>query len=362
MKTALITGVSGQDGSYLAEFLLDLGYEVHGTIKPSVRPSLENLDHLMTISSKVNFHLHECDLSDGGRITSLFNQLRPTEVYNLGAQSHVGTSFASPEYTCDINAMGCLRILEAIRQSKDPSLIRFYQASTSELFGAVDEVPQHERTKFWPRSPYAVAKLFAYWMTVNYREAHGIFACNGILFNHESPRRAPSFVTRKITSGLAMIALGRLDKLRLGNLDARRDWGHARDYVEMQWRMLQHNKALDFVISSGVNYSVREFVLTSIECLGMEASFVGSGTDEVGTIVSVPPTLENSGFKLGQTFLEVDPALFRPAEVPNLLGDASLAQRELGWRPRTSFRELVREMLLADLASLGASNPLDYLR
>jgi GDPmannose 4,6-dehydratase len=352
MKVALITGVAGQDGSYLAEFLLKIGYVVHGTVKPSARPELNNLKGILETELGRRLFIHECDLTDGQSISTLVAKILPSEIYNLGAQSHVATSFVSPEYTANVNALGCLRLLETIRQHTSTKAIRFYQASTSELFGQALAIPQSETTPFNPRSPYAISKLYAYWLTVNYREAYGIFACNGILFNHESPRRPPTFVTRKITRGIALIAAKRMSRLSLGNLDAKRDWGHARDYVEMQWRMLQTDVPMDFVISSGNCFSVREFILVCVEALGIEICFNGRGIDEIAVIKSVPDALQDTGFRRGETLVDIDKNLFRPTEVDYLLGDSTLAKSRLGWSPKTRFRSLVTEMLREDLISV----------
>jgi GDPmannose 4,6-dehydratase len=342
MKKALITGITGQDGSYLAEFLLAKGYEVHGLLRRASGPNTERIEHL-------DVQMHFGDLGDGPNLIGLVKAIEPDEVYNLGAMSHVAVSFDSPEYTADVDGVGTLRLLEAIRLLGLQGKTRFYQASTSELFGLVQEIPQRESTPFYPRSPYAVAKLYAYWITVNYREAYGLYACNGILFNHESPRRGETFVTRKITRSLANIAQGLEQTLRLGNLDALRDWGHARDYVEMQWLMLQQEQAEDFVIASGRQHSVRDFVEIAASELGMEIRWEGSGVDERGIVSAADAALCDT-VKLGQTIVAVDPACFRPAEVETLLGDAGKARERLGWKPRTDFHEMVREMVAHDLA------------
>ncbi|MEQ8479307.1 MAG: GDP-mannose 4,6-dehydratase [Hoeflea sp.] len=338
-KKALITGVTGQDGAYLSEFLLSKGYEVHGIKRRTSLFNTARIDHLVDgePGQSGRFVLHHGDMTDSSSLTHILQQTKPDEVYNLAAQSHVAVSFEEPEYTANSDALGTLRLLEAIRilGLKDKS--RFYQASTSELYGLVQETPQTERTPFYPRSPYGVAKLYAYWITVNYREAYGLYACNGILFNHESPLRGETFVTRKITRALARIKLGLQEDLRLGNLDALRDWGHARDYVEMQWLMLQQEEPEDFVIATGVQYSVREFVLAAAEALGMTIRFEGNGVDEVGRDPS------------GKVIVSVDPRYFRPTEVETLLGDASKAKQKLGWSPQTSFADLVAEMAEADL-------------
>ena len=338
-KIALITGVTGQDGSYLAEFLLRKGYQVHGIKRRSSLFNTDRIDHLYEDPhfENRNFVLHYGDLSDACSLLHIMQKVQPDEIYNLGAQSHVAVSFEQPEYTADIDGLGTLRMLEAIRILGAEKKTRFYQASTSELYGLVREVPQTEKTPFYPRSPYAVAKLYAYWITVNYREAYGMYACNGILFNHESPVRGETFVTRKITRALARIKLGLQDTLYLGNLSALRDWGHARDYVEMQWRMLQQEQAEDFVIATGVQHSVREFVTLAAEMLDIRLSWVGEGIDEKAVD-------EN-----GSTVVSVDPRYFRPSEVETLLGDPSYAHERLGWKPKASFEELVKEMVDADL-------------
>lgn len=338
-KRALITGVTGQDGAYLAEFLLGKGYQVHGIKRRASLFNTTRIDHLYRDPHEdgVRFFLHHGDLTDSSNLVRIIQQIQPDEIYNLGAQSHVAVSFEEPEYTADTNALGTLRMLEAIRILGMERTTRFYQASTSELYGLVRETPQRESTPFYPRSPYAIAKLYAYWTTVNYREAYGLFACNGILFNHESPIRGENFVTRKITRALARINLGMQDCLYLGNLDARRDWGHARDYVEMQWLMLQQDTPEDFVIATGIQHSVREFVETAAGELGMSIRWEGEGVDERGYDGR------------GQRIVSVDPRYFRPAEVQSLVGDASRAREKLGWQPRTSFAELVAEMVRADL-------------
>ncbi len=344
-KVALITGVTGQDGSYLAEFLLEKGYTVHGIKRRASSFNTQRVDHIYQDShvDNVRFKLHYGDLSDSSNLTRIIQETQPDEIYNLGAQSHVAVSFESPEYTADVDGMGTLRILEAIRILGLEKKTRFYQASTSELYGLVQETPQKETTPFYPRSPYAVAKLYAYWITVNYREAYGMYACNGLLFNHESPRRGETFVTRKITLALARINLGLQDCLYLGNLDAKRDWGHAKDYVEMQWLMLQQDQAEDFVISTGVQYSVREFVDTAARELGMNIRWQGSGVDETGMLESGLPSQQS------QVIVRVDPRYFRPTEVATLLGDATKAREKLGWTPKITFHELVTEMVRGDL-------------
>lgn len=337
-KVALITGVTGQDGAYLSEFLLGKGYQVHGIKRRTSLFNTARIDHLFEgeYGKSGQFVLHHGDMTDSSSLTHILQQTKPDEVYNLAAQSHVAVSFEEPEYTANSDALGTLRLLEAIRILGLKEKSKFYQASTSELYGLVQETPQTERTPFYPRSPYGVAKLYAYWITVNYREAYGLYACNGILFNHESPLRGETFVTRKITRALARIKLGQQDDLKLGNLDALRDWGHARDYVEMQWLMLQQEEPDDFVIATGVQYSVRDFVLAAAEALGMTINFEGQGVDEVGRDQS------------GKVIVSVDPRYFRPTEVETLLGDASKAKQKLGWTPQTSFADLVAEMAEAD--------------
>lgn len=339
-KRALITGVTGQDGAYLAEFLLGKGYEVHGLKRRASLFNTARIDHLYQDRHEkdVRFFLHHGDMTDSSSLIRIIQQVQPDEIYNLAAQSHVAVSFEEPEYTANSDALGVLRLLEAIRILGLEKKTRFYQASTSELYGLVQEIPQKETTPFYPRSPYAVAKLYGYWIVVNYREAYGIYACNGILFNHESPIRGETFVTRKITRALARIHLGLQDCLWLGNLDARRDWGHARDYVEMQWLMLQQEKPEDFVIATGEQHSVREFVEAAAAELGMTIRWTGSGVDERGYD-------EN-----GRCIVAVDPRYFRPTEVETLLGDASRAREKLGWQPRTRFAELVSEMVREDLS------------
>ncbi len=340
MKKALITGITGQDGAYLAEFLLDKGYEVHGIKRRSSSFNTERIDHLYQdphVSGRRLF-LHYGDMTDANNLMQVVLRAEPDEIYNLAAQSHVAVSFETPEYTADVDALGTLRLLEAIRNLRTKSA-RFYQASTSELYGLVRETPQSETTPFYPRSPYGVAKLYAYWITVNYREAYGIYACNGILFNHESPVRGETFVTRKITRGLAQVKLGLQDCLYLGNLDAKRDWGHARDFVEMQWLMLQQDAPEDFVIATGHQYSVREFVNAAAEEMGTKLTWRGKGVDEAGFD------------EKGRRVVAVDPHYFRPTEVSALLGDAGKARKQLGWQPKISFHELVAEMVAADLKS-----------
>lgn len=350
MKTALITGITGQDGSYLAEFLLSKGYEVHGIKRRASSFNTQRIDHLYQDPHIENarLKLHYGDLTDSSNLTRIMQEVQPDEVYNLGAQSHVAVSFESPEYTADVDAMGTLRLLEAIRFLGLEKRTRFYQASTSELYGLVQETPQKETTPFHPRSPYGVAKLYAYWITVNYREAYGMYACNGILFNHESPRRGETFVTRKITRGLANIAQGLESCLYLGNLDALRDWGHARDYVEMQWLMLQQPHPEDFVIATGTQFSVRDFVLLAAKELGISISFEGTGPHEKGIVHSINGD-KAPGLKVGDTIIAVDPNYFRPAEVETLLGDPTNAKNKLGWSPRTTINELIQEMVNNDL-------------
>jgi len=349
MKKALITGITGQDGAYLAEFLLGKGYEVHGIKRRTSLFNTDRIDHLYQDPHVTDrrFILHYGDLTDATSLIRVIQQVQPDEIYNLGAQSHVAVSFESPEYTANSDALGTLRILEAIRLLGLEKTTRFYQASTSELYGKVMEVPQTETTPFYPRSPYACAKIYAYWITVNYREAYGMYACNGILFNHESPLRGETFVTRKITRALARISLGLQDCLYLGNLDARRDWGHARDYVEMQWLMLQQDHPEDFVIATGEQYSVRDFVAQAAAELGIELGFEGEGVDEVGVVERVTG---ETRLRPGERVVAVDPRYFRPAEVETLLGDPAKARERLGWTPKITFRELVAEMVQEDLA------------
>lgn len=348
-KVALITGVTGQDGSYLVEFLLEKGYEVHGIKRRASQFNTQRVDHIYEDphESNVNFKLHYGDLTDTSNLTRIISEVQPDEVYNLGAQSHVAVSFESPEYTADVDAIGTLRLLEAIRFLGLAKKTRFYQASTSELYGLVQEIPQKETTPFYPRSPYAVAKMYAYWITVNYREAYGMYACNGILFNHESPRRGETFVTRKITRGLANIAQGLSKKLYMGNLDSLRDWGHARDYVKMQWLMLQQEQPEDFVIATGVQYSVREFITMAANELGIKLRFEGTGVEEKGIIESIEGN-KAPALKVGEVIVEVDPQYFRPAEVETLLGDPTNARVKLGWTPETTLNEMVKEMVEHD--------------
>ena len=347
MKKALITGVTGQDGAYLAEFLLSKGYEVHGIKRRTSLFNTDRIDHLYQDPHQKDrkFILHHGDMTDSSSLLHIVEKVQPDEVYNLAAQSHVAVSFEEPEYTANSDALGTLRILEAIRTLHLEKKTRFYQASTSELFGKVQEIPQKETTPFYPRSPYAAAKMYAYWITVNYREAYGMYACNGILFNHESPLRGETFVTRKITRVLARIALGLEDCLYLGNMDAKRDWGHAKDYVEMQWLMLQQQQAEDFVIATGKQFSVRDFVNAAAKELGVELRWDGKGVDETGTVVNPGDTK----LKKGSVIVRVDPRYFRPTEVETLLGDASNAKAKLGWSPKITFEELVAEMVQHDL-------------
>ena len=348
-KTALITGITGQDGAYLAEFLLGKGYVVHGIKRRTSLFNTDRIDHLYEEPHVRDrrLALHHGDLTDSSSLVHVLEEVRPDEVYNLGAQSHVAVSFEEPEYTANSDAMGTLRLLEAIRILKLSDRTRFYQASTSEMFGLIAETPQTETTPFHPRSPYGVAKLYAHWITVNYREAYGMYACNGILFNHESPLRGETFVTRKITRALARLHLGLQGCLYLGNLDALRDWGHAKDYVEMQWLMLQQDVAEDFVIATGHQYSVRDFVVHAAAELGIEIEWRGKGVDEVGIVKSAPA---DSKVQVGQKIVAVDARYFRPAEVETLLGDPTRAHEKLGWAPKISFAELVAEMVREDLA------------
>jgi GDPmannose 4,6-dehydratase len=373
MKKALITGITGQDGSYLAEFLLEQGYEVHGIKRRASHFNTQRIDHIYQDPHEPNprLKLHYGDLTDTSNLTRILCEVEPDEVYNLGAQSHVAVSFEAPEYTADVDGLGTLRLLEAIRFLGREDRTRFYQASTSELYGLVQESPQSETTPFHPRSPYAAAKLYSYWITVNYREAYGLYACNGILFNHESPRRGETFVTRKITRGLANIAQGLQDCLYMGNIDALRDWGHARDYVRMQWLMLQQDTPQDYVIATGAQHSVREFIRWAAEDLGITLRFEGEGVDEVGVAEAVgPPAVGNGGpagstdaagtaagtdevtapaVQPGDVIIRIDPRYFRPAEVETLLGDPSKAKRELGWTPEATAREMCAEMVAEDL-------------
>ena len=350
MKRALITGVTGQDGSYLAEFLLEKGYEVHGIKRRASSFNTQRVDHIYEDPhvDHARFKLHYGDLTDSSNLTRILQDVQPDEVYNLGAQSHVAVSFESPEYTADVDAMGTLRLLEAIRFLKLENKTRFYQASTSELYGLVQETPQTETTPFHPRSPYAVAKMYAYWITVNYREAYGMYACNGILFNHESPRRGETFVTRKITRGLANIAQGLEDCLYMGNIDALRDWGHAKDYVRMQWMMLQQDAPEDFVIATGVQYSVRQFIEWSAAELGITLAFSGEGIDEIATVAAISGD-KAPALSVGDVVLRIDPRYFRPAEVETLLGDPAKAKAKLGWVPEITVQDMCAEMAASDL-------------
>jgi len=349
-KRALITGITGQDGSYLAELLLEKGYEVHGIKRRASSLNTQRVDHLYQDPHEANsrFFLHYGDLTDSSNLTRIVAEVQPDEVYNLGAQSHVAVSFEMPEYTADVDGLGTLRLLEAIRFLKLTDKTRFYQASTSELYGLVQEVPQKETTPFYPRSPYGVAKLYAYWITVNYRESYGMYACNGILFNHESPRRGETFVTRKITRGLANIAQGLEKCLYMGNLDALRDWGHAKDYVRMQWMMLQQEVAKDYVIATGVQYSVRQFIDMAAKELGITLSFEGEGVEEKAVVRAVEGD-KAPAVKVGDVIVAVDPRYFRPAEVETLLGDPAKAKANLGWVPQIALREMVVEMVVNDL-------------
>ena len=359
-KRALITGVTGQDGSYLAEFLLAKGYEVHGVKRRASSFNTRRIDHIYQDPHVPDPHLtlHYGDLTDTSNVTRILREVKPDEVYNLGAQSHVAVSFEAPEYTADVDAIGALRLLEAIRFLGLERKSRFYQASTSELYGLVQETPQRETTPFYPRSPYAVAKLYAYWITVNYREAYGLYACNGILFNHESPRRGETFVTRKITRGMANIAQGLESCLFMGNIDALRDWGHAKDYVRMQWMMLQQDQPEDYVIASGQQYSVREFIHWTAEELGITLRFEGSGVEELGIVDAVTPGLAPS-VKPGDVVVQIDPRYFRPAEVETLLGNPTKAREKLGWEPYITAREMCAEMVAEDLK---AARRLAFLR
>jgi len=354
-KKALITGITGQDGSYLAELLLEKNYEVHGIKRRSSSINTARIDHIYqepSLSSS-SFKLYYGDLVDYGNLANIVAKIKPDEIYNLGAQSHVAVSFETPEYTANVDALGTLRLLESIRASGLENSCKLYQASTSELYGLVQEVPQSENTPFYPRSPYGVAKLYSYWIIKNYRESYNMFACNGILFNHESPRRGETFVTRKITIGLCKIAKGFQDCLFLGNLDSKRDWGHAKDYVEMQWLMLQQDKPKDYVIATGNQISVRDFVRLAGKQLGIEISFRGSGVNEIGFVKKVIDPSKGFKFTAGQEIVKVSERYFRPAEVDTLLGDSSLAQKELGWSPKITVEELCSEMIQTDLSRIG---------
>jgi GDPmannose 4,6-dehydratase len=352
-KSALITGITGQDGAYLAELLLGKGYLVHGLRRRTSLFNTARIDHLYKDSHEPDARLllHHGDMTDSSSLVRIIEKTQPDEIYNLAAQSHVAVSFEQPEYTANTDALGTLRILEAVRILGMEKMVRVYQASTSELYGRVRETPQSESTPFHPRSPYGVAKLYAYWITVNYREAYGMYACNGILFNHESPRRGEVFVTRKITRALARIRLGLQECLYLGNLDARRDWGHARDFVEAQWLILQQPSPEDFVVATGIQHSVREFIEETARCLGMQIEWRGKGPDEVGVLASAEASV---GARPGSTVVRIDPRYLRPAEVETLLGDSSKARRQLGWQPRVTFGELVAEMAAEDLARAEA--------
>ena len=348
-KVALITGVTGQDGSYLTEFLLEKGYEVHGIKRRSSLFNTQRVDHIYQDPHSPNpkFYLHYGDLTDSSNLTRIISETQPDEVYNLGAMSHVAVSFESPEYTADVDGIGTLRLLEAIRFLKMEKKTRFYQASTSELYGLVQEIPQKETTPFYPRSPYAVAKLYAYWITVNYREAYNMYACNGVLFNHESPRRGETFVTRKITRGLSNIAMGLENCLFMGNMDSLRDWGHAKDFVRMQWLMMQQEQPEDFVIATGVQYSVRQFIEMSALELGISISWEGTGVEEKGIVDGINGN-NAPGLKVGQIIVAIDPRYFRPAEVETLLGDPSKAKEKLGWVPQITLQEMIKEMVACD--------------
>ncbi len=350
MKRALITGITGQDGSYLAELLLEKGYEVHGIKRRASQLNTDRIDHIYQDpqTDDARFILHYGDLTDSSNLTRIIAEVRPDEVYNLGAQSHVAVSFEAPEYTSDVDAMGTLRLLEAIRFLKLENKTRFYQASTSELYGLVQQTPQTETTPFHPRSPYAVAKLYAYWTCVNYREAYGMYACNGILFNHESPRRGETFVTRKITRGLASIAMGLSECLYMGNIDALRDWGHAKDYVRMQWMMLQQDTPQDYVIATGEQHSVRDFIIWTAGELGLKLAFSGHGVDEIATVSAITSDMA-AHVSVGDVVMRIDPRYFRPAEVETLLGDPSKAKAQLGWTPAITARQMCAEMVAEDL-------------
>src|SRR4029079_7835343 len=352
MKKALIPGVTGQDGSYLAELLLAKGYEVHGIKRPSSLFNTDRIDHIYQDPHEPDpkLRLHYGDLTDSSNLMRIMHEVRPDEVYNLGAQSHVSVSFEAPEYTANVDALGTLRLLEAIRFLGLEDRTRFYQASTSELFGLVQETPQRETTPFYPRSPYGVAKLYAHWITINYRESYGIYACNGILFNHESSRRGETFVTRKITRGMCYVSQGLDECIFLGNLDALRDWGHARDYVRAQWLMLQQDQPRDFVIATGQQYSVRQFVIWAAAELGMTLRFEGSGVEEVGIVDTVSGKIETR-LRPGDDIVRIDPRYFRPAEVESLVGDASAARKMLAWKPETTAQEMCAEMMATDLAA-----------
>ncbi len=349
-KVALITGITGQDGAYLADFLLDKGYLVHGIKRRASSFNTQRIDHLYSEGEfkEGSFKLHYGDLSDSASITNIINEIKPTEIYNLAAQSHVAVSFELPEYTSDIDALGTLRILEAIRTLKIEQKTKFYQASTSELYGKVLETPQNENTPFYPRSPYAVAKQYAYWIVKNYREAYGLHASNGILFNHESPKRGETFVTRKVTIGISRIFYGLQDCLYMGNIDSLRDWGHAKDYVKMQWLMLQQDEADDYVIATGVQHTVRQFIEWSAKEAGIDIKFEGSGEDEIGIVENITKDMDPK-VSIGDVIVRIDPRYFRPTEVDSLLGDSSKAKRKLGWEPKISAQEICKEMMKEDL-------------
>ena len=350
-KKALITGITGQDGSYLAEFLLEKGYEVHGIKRKSSSLNTQRIDHIYDDPHNLNpkMVLHYGDLTDSLNLTKIISMIKPDEIYNLAAQSHVGVSFDTPEYTANVDALGTLRILEAIRFLNLTNQTKLYQASTSELYGLVQETPQNERTPFYPRSPYGVAKLYAYWIIKNYREAYGIFACNGILFNHESPRRGETFVTRKITRGLSNIYFGNEKCLYLGNLDSLRDWGHAKDFVKMQWMMLQQDEPEDYVIATGEQHSIRDFLIMSAKQIGLTIEFIGNGLEEVCKVVNIENKDENSHINPGDIIAKVDKKYFRPSEVDSLIGDASKAKNKLGWAPTISIEEMCNEMMKEDM-------------
>lgn len=350
-KVALITGITGQDGSYLAEFLLEKGYMVHGIKRRSSSFNTQRIDDIYQdphVENK-NLVLHYGDLTDTSNLVRIIKEIEPDEIYNLGAQSHVAVSFEAPEYTADVDGIGTLRLLESIRLLGLEKKTKFYQASTSELFGLVQEIPQKETTPFYPRSPYAVAKLYSYWITVNYREAYGIYACNGILFNHESPRRGETFVTRKVTMGLCNIALGMQEVLYMGNIDSLRDWGHAKDYVRMQWMMLQQDKPEDYVIATGIQISVRQFIEAACKKIGFTIEWKGEGINEIGIVTSITNKEKYSKIKVGNTVIKIDPRYYRPTEVENLLGDSEKAKNKLGWIPEISINELINEMVESDM-------------
>ncbi|MDA9190736.1 GDP-mannose 4,6-dehydratase [Alphaproteobacteria bacterium] len=356
VKKALVTGITGQDGSYLAELLLEKNYEVHGLKRRASLLNTDRIDHIFKDihSTDLNFFLHYGDLTDSTNLIRLIQEIEPDEIYNLGAQSHVSVSFETPEYTSNVDGIGTLRILEAIRILGLQSKVKFYQASTSELYGLVQEVPQSETTPFYPRSPYAVAKLYSYWITVNYREAHGIFASNGILFNHESPRRGETFVTRKITQGLSNISEGLQSCLYLGNINSLRDWGHAKDYVKAQWLVLQQNEPDDFVIATGIQYSVRQFIEWAADEIGIKLHFEGSGVDEIGIVADL--SRENSNLSKGDVIIRIDPKYFRPSEVETLLGNPAKAKKKLGWEPQITAQQMCKEMVKHDIKKAKLKN------